>query len=383
MGEMTQEGANIGAGIDLSQFYQVFFEEAGENLDRMEAQLLEIDLTAADDEELNSIFRCAHSVKGGAATFGFADVAELTHQMETLLDKLRRHELTPTAAMVDVLLQSGDALRAQLARHQGAGGDAVDTADLLVSIRAMSSGQAPAPAANAAAAKAVAPDAHEQMAGEAPAAKAAPTGATPARELEVRVGPLKDPAQANSLIELFNEITDLGTIEAIDGGQPSDGIRRFRVITTSSDNDLLDLFTFHVARDEVALLRSAKATASMPARRAHRPKRRRTRATASSTTHRARPAAPMQHPPRSKRKRPSRRHVLRPASRRHPPPHSNRRRCESRSRRSTSSSTWSASSSSRRRCWRRTASRSTPASISSSRPAWPTSTATRATCKSR
>ena len=69
MGEMTSEGAKLGAGIDLTQFYQVFFEEAGENLDRMEKQLLEIDLTAADDEELNSIFRCAHSVKGGAATF--------------------------------------------------------------------------------------------------------------------------------------------------------------------------------------------------------------------------------------------------------------------------------------------------------------------------
>src|SRR5882672_6065203 len=149
MGDMTTEGANIGAGIDLSQFYQVFFEEAGENLERMEAQLLEIDIEAADDEELNSIFRCAHSVKGGAATFGFADVAELTHQMETLLDKLRRHELTPTAPMVDVLLQAGDALRAQLARHQGAGGDVIDTSELLISIRAMSSGNAP-PAAAAA-----------------------------------------------------------------------------------------------------------------------------------------------------------------------------------------------------------------------------------------
>jgi len=98
-----------GAGIDLSQFYQVFFEEAGENLDRMEQQLLAVDIEAADDEELNSIFRCAHSVKGGAATFGFADVAELTHQMETLLDRLRRHELTPTAPMVDVLLQASQA----------------------------------------------------------------------------------------------------------------------------------------------------------------------------------------------------------------------------------------------------------------------------------
>src|SRR5262249_14653816 len=127
MGEMSNEGANLGAGIDLSQFYQVFFEEAAENLDRMEQQLLDIDIEAADDEELNSIFRCAHSVKGGAATFGFSDVAELTHQMETLLDKLRRHELAPTAAMVDVLLQSGDALRAQLARHQGGGGAEIDT----------------------------------------------------------------------------------------------------------------------------------------------------------------------------------------------------------------------------------------------------------------
>ena len=85
MAEMNSESANAGAGIDLSQFYQVFFEEAGENLDRMEQLLLEVDIEAADDEELNSIFRCAHSVKGGAATFGFNDVAELTHQMESLL----------------------------------------------------------------------------------------------------------------------------------------------------------------------------------------------------------------------------------------------------------------------------------------------------------
>src|SRR5438132_10050405 len=143
MAEMTSEGANQSAGIDLSQFYQVFFEEAGENLDRMEQQLLEINIESADDEELNSIFRCAHSVKGGAATFGFADVAELTHQMETLLDKLRRHELAPTAAMVDVLLQSGDALRAQLARHQGRGGSEIDTTELLFNIRAMVAGETP------------------------------------------------------------------------------------------------------------------------------------------------------------------------------------------------------------------------------------------------
>lgn len=86
MAETSTDSSAGSAGIDLSQFYQVFFEEAGENLERMEQLLLELDITAADDEELNAIFRCAHSIKGGAATFGFADVAELTHQMETLLD---------------------------------------------------------------------------------------------------------------------------------------------------------------------------------------------------------------------------------------------------------------------------------------------------------
>lgn len=246
MAEMTSEGANVGAGIDLSQFYQVFFEEAGENLDRMEQLLLEIDIEAADDEELNSIFRCAHSVKGGAATFGFNDVAELTHQMETLLDKLRRHELAPTAAMVDVLLASGDALRAQLARHQGAGGDEIDTTELLFNIRALVAGEAPPASVQAAA----------PVAAAAAAPSAAPASATAggARALELRVGPLERPEMADNLIELFKEITDLGTIEPIDGGQPSDGMRRFKITTTSSDSDLLDLFTFHVPREAVALL---------------------------------------------------------------------------------------------------------------------------------
>lgn len=249
MGDMTTEGASISAGIDLSQFYQVFFEEAGENLDNMEQLLLNVNVEAADDEELNAIFRCAHSIKGGAATFGFSDVAELTHQMETLLDKLRRHELQPNAAMVDVLLQSGDALRAQLGRHQGSGADPVDTTDLLANIKSFVEGGSAPVAAPAPAPKAAAPAA----APSAPAA--APDPAKPgARLLELQVGPLTDISLADNLIELFKEITDLGTIEPLDAGQSADGMRRFKVLTSSTDNDLLDLFTFHVARDQVKLL---------------------------------------------------------------------------------------------------------------------------------
>lgn len=240
----TSSEASSAAGIDLSQFYQVFFEEAGENLDQMEQLLLNLDVEAADDEELNAIFRCAHSIKGGAATFGFADVAELTHQMETLLDKLRRHELKPTTQMVDVLLQSGDALRGQLARHQGSSTDIVDTSQLVANVKVLCEGgvvanmAAPPPPAPAAA---------------APAASR-PAPQTSARLLELQVGPLPDPAVADNLIDLFKEITDLGTIEPLDAGMAADGIRRFKVLTSSSDNELLDLFTFHVAREQVKLL---------------------------------------------------------------------------------------------------------------------------------
>ncbi|MEO7338800.1 MAG: chemotaxis protein CheW [Caldimonas sp.] len=241
--------ASDGAGIDLSQFYQVFFEEAGENLDRMEQQLLEVDIESADDETLNSIFRCAHSVKGGAATFGFSDVAELTHQMETLLDKLRRHELAPSAGMVDVLLQAGDALRAQLSRHQHAGeGEVVDTSELLVAIRALSNGEAPS------AGSAAKPTAGSATPTGAIAPVVEPAAANGTRELELLLGPLETSEPADSLVELFGEIVGLGTIEPLDGGQAADGMRRFKIVTTSTDDDLLDLFTFHVAREQVKLL---------------------------------------------------------------------------------------------------------------------------------
>ncbi|RVU44392.1 chemotaxis protein CheA [Rubrivivax rivuli] len=247
MGEMTND-ASATAGIDLSQFFQVFFEEAGENLDSMEQMLLALDIENPDDEELNAIFRCAHSVKGGAATFGFSDVAELTHQMETLLDKLRRHELTPNAAMVDVLLASGDALKAQLARHQGNGAEPIDTTELLFTIRRHVEGEA------------VTAGVPRAAAAPAPAPKPAPVAAAPQapakpgqRVLELTVGPLPDPGLAENLVELFKEITDLGTIEPLDAGRAADGMRRFKVTTGSSDNDLIDLFGFHIAREHIAL----------------------------------------------------------------------------------------------------------------------------------
>ena len=255
MAEAHQEGSGSGGDFDLTQFYQIFFEEAGENLDLMERMLLDLNLETADDEELNGIFRCAHSVKGGAATFGFSDVAELTHQMESLLDRLRRHELQPNAAMVDVLLESADASRGLLARHQAGGeGDSPPTADLVRRISALASGQVAAlqagvapsqPLANFAATPtvlAVQPKAVAQ-------AVEVPLKTT--RSLEIRIGPMDRPDQADAIKELFRDIPGLGDISALACDQTD--TRVFAVETSSSDEDLLDLFAFHVSRAQVSI----------------------------------------------------------------------------------------------------------------------------------
>lgn len=105
--------------VDMSQFYQVFFEEAGEHLANMEQMLLSLDVADPSLEDLNAIFRAAHSIKGGSGTFGFTDMTEVTHVLETLLDRLRKEELALRPEMVDAFLAAGDVLRAQLEHHQG------------------------------------------------------------------------------------------------------------------------------------------------------------------------------------------------------------------------------------------------------------------------
>ena len=105
--------------MDLSEFTQEFFEEAGEHLATMEQLLLAMDMSAPSDEDLNAIFRAAHSIKGGGAMFGFTDLTHLTHELESLLDKVRKHETALTADMLDVLLEAGDMTRLLLARYSG------------------------------------------------------------------------------------------------------------------------------------------------------------------------------------------------------------------------------------------------------------------------
>jgi two-component system chemotaxis sensor kinase CheA len=100
--------------LDITQFYQTFFDEADELLADMEQLLLVLDLANPDPEDLGAIFRAAHSIKGGAATFGFSALTETTHILESLLDRARNNELVLRKDMIDTFLETKDVLSEQL-----------------------------------------------------------------------------------------------------------------------------------------------------------------------------------------------------------------------------------------------------------------------------
>ncbi|MGH1488078.1 MAG: chemotaxis protein CheA [Acidimicrobiales bacterium] len=110
--------------IDVSKFHQTFFDESLEGLESMEAGLLELEEDPRDNEAINTIFRAAHSIKGGAGTLGFSAMADFTHHLETILDRRRSGRGEVTHETIDVLLSSVDCLRDMMAAAQS--GDDVD-----------------------------------------------------------------------------------------------------------------------------------------------------------------------------------------------------------------------------------------------------------------
>ncbi|PKM07115.1 MAG: chemotaxis protein CheA [Gammaproteobacteria bacterium HGW-Gammaproteobacteria-4] len=118
--------------VDLSQFHQTFFDESLEGLDAMESALLKLDTGAADSELVNTIFRAAHSIKGGSATFGFQEVAAFTHVAEELLDGVRSGKRTVTAEVVELLLRCVDALRGMLERARSGAASANPSSESLL-----------------------------------------------------------------------------------------------------------------------------------------------------------------------------------------------------------------------------------------------------------
>ena len=134
------------SAVDLTQFHQTFFEESREGLDAMEAALLALDSGQGDAELVHTIFRAAHSIKGGAATFGFADVAAFTHVAESLLEEVRSERRSADEKLIDLLLRSVDGLRAMLARSsRGQPGADADSETLRAELVRLVSGELVAP----------------------------------------------------------------------------------------------------------------------------------------------------------------------------------------------------------------------------------------------
>lgn len=104
--------------LDMGQLRKMFYEECRENLETLEQVLLNLDVTNSDSEEINTIFRAAHSIKGGAGTFGLLDISEFTHSVEAYLDLVRNGERQLTPASIDLLLRSVDCIHSLLEAHE-------------------------------------------------------------------------------------------------------------------------------------------------------------------------------------------------------------------------------------------------------------------------
>ncbi|MBB3016226.1 chemotaxis protein CheA [Cupriavidus alkaliphilus] len=219
--------------IDITQFYQTFFEEAEELLVEMEQLLLGLDIEAPDPEHLNAIFRAAHSIKGGAATFGFAALTETTHIFENLLDRTRRQELALTRTIIDTFLETKDVLQDQLNAYRNGTEPDPETLKRICAVlqqlaqEAAGHDAAPAPVA------APAP---------APVAAAAPA----AGGLKIRL--IKVSASDQALLR--EELANLGEIT---GQQETGGELVVWLNTQCSADDIIAVCCFVIDSDQIVI----------------------------------------------------------------------------------------------------------------------------------
>lgn len=239
----------MSSGLDLSQFYETFFDEADELLAQMEQLLLELDVGAPDIEQLNAIFRAAHSIKGGAATFGcFQKLAGTTHLLENLLDAIRRGEMGLRADMVDIFLETKDVLKSQLDAYRASEEpeDAVfERICAVLRQLALEGGQAPAAAAPAPVA------ASEPGPEPEPAPQPAAASTAAGLPLRVRFSKVSD-KDAQSLLE---EMGNLGDVRASErAGQTL----TVWVDTTCSPDDIEAVCCFIIDADQLEIAREAE-----------------------------------------------------------------------------------------------------------------------------
>ncbi len=187
--------------MDISDFYQTFFDEADELLADMEQHLLVIDPQEPDSEQLNAIFRAAHSIKGGAGTFGFTVLQETTHILENILDGARRGEMQLSTDIVNLFLETKDIMQEQLDAYKtSTEPDAAAFEYICQALRQLAL----------------------EVNGEAPAADAAvsaclESAAGAASGLRIKLTGLK----VNEADLMLEELANLGTVSAVEKGESS------------------------------------------------------------------------------------------------------------------------------------------------------------------
>ncbi|SAL25874.1 chemotaxis protein CheA [Caballeronia peredens] len=206
--------------LDITQFYQTFFDEADELLAQMEQLLLVLDIANPDPEDLAAIFRAAHSIKGGAATFGFTALTETTHILESLLDRARNNELVLRRDMIDTFLATKDVLSDQLAAYRAsAEPDAAAAAAICAKLERLknesAAGVDATQATQATPAAQIEPPALPGTTADAAPAKLAPAyegvNAPPAHVLAQAMDAIEDDGNWDGAFELTNESTHAGT----------------------------------------------------------------------------------------------------------------------------------------------------------------------------
>ncbi|MGY2491615.1 chemotaxis protein CheA [Cupriavidus sp. CP313] len=233
--------------IDITQFYQTFFEEAEELLVEMEQLLLGLDIESPDSEHLNAIFRAAHSIKGGAATFGFAALTETTHIFENLLDRTRRQELALTRTIIDTFLETKDVLQDQLNAYRNGTEPDPETLARICAVLQQLAQEAAGHAGAAAPAPAPAP-----VAATTPAAAATGGG------LKIRL--IRVSASDQALLR--EELANLGEIT---GQQEVNGELVVWLNTQCSADDIIAVCCFVIDLDQIVIEAEAEAPAAAPA----------------------------------------------------------------------------------------------------------------------
>ena len=226
--------------IDMSQFYQVFFEETAEHLDTMERLLLAIDIQSPDPDDLNAIFRAAHSIKGGSGTFGFTDMTEVTHVLETLLDKVRKEVMALRSDMIDVFLEAGDVLREKLEAHQaGTDSDPGHARAVIEKLDALANGT----------------DQPLDTTSKSPSIPDE-SSPTPEKNLLIRF-PLADTGNGSDIIDnltlSLEEIGKLALLESPTQGNQGISNWAFSLKTFASTDSILELLSFVTDPDQVSI----------------------------------------------------------------------------------------------------------------------------------